>query len=167
MALGVGLDQGRDNVVTRLFGLAGRQLHGVPHHFAGRGQRIVVRELRIVASDHLVGPVEQLAPVFRRHPEQAGDGLQWQLGGHLKDEIARALRCGALCDALRTLTKVGPQPLDGARREAAGDDLAQPAVFGVVHHDHRRPAGLDLALRQIFGVARHDGFLGRREEVAA
>ncbi len=167
LALGVGLDQRRDNVVTRLFGLAGRQLHGVPHHFARRGQRVVVRELRVVASDHLVGPVEQLATVFRRNPEQAGDRLQRQLGGHLKDEVARALLGCALCDLLRTLTKVGPQPLDGARSEAAGDDLAQPAVFGVVHHDHRRPAGFDLALRLIFRVARHDGLLGRREDVGA
>lgn len=143
LAVGVGLDQRRDNVLTLrawFFGFASRQLHCVPHQFARRGQRVVVSELWIVASDHLVGPVEQLATVLPRYPEQAGDSLQRQLAGHLKDEVARAILCSALCDPLRTLTKIVAQPLDGARREAAGDDLAQPAVFGVVHHDHRRPA---------------------------
>ena len=91
LAVGVGLDQRRDDVVTGFFGFAGRQLHCIPHQFACRGQRVVVGELRVVAADHLVGPVEQLVAVLRRHPEQAGDGLQRQLAGHLKDEVARAL----------------------------------------------------------------------------
>ena len=43
------------------------------------GQRVVVREFRVVAADHLVGPVEQFVAVLLRHPEQPGDRLQRQL----------------------------------------------------------------------------------------
>ena len=79
-------------------------------------------------------------------------------------EPSSAASCG---DALRPLAEVGAQPLDGTRREPAGDDLAHPAVFGVVHHDHRRAARLDLAAASGHLVARHDRLLRRREHVAA
>ncbi len=83
LALGVGLHQRRDDVIRGLVGPARRQLHGVPHQFARRRQCVVVGELRVVAADHFVGPVEKLVLVLRWHPEQAGDGLQRQLAGHL------------------------------------------------------------------------------------
>jgi hypothetical protein len=74
------------------------------------------------------------------------------------------------CFALRRGRPLTQSRGAAARRragEAAGGGLAQPAVFGIVHHDHRRAPRLDLAGRQVLPVARRDRLRGRREGVAA
>ena len=119
LALSVGVDQRGHDVVSGMLALPRRQLHGVPHQFARRGQRVVVGELRIVAADHVVRPVEQLVVVLLRHPEQTGDGLQRQPAGHLADKVARTSRRGFAHDASRPLREVGAQPLDRPWRKGA------------------------------------------------
>ena len=85
------------------------------------------RELGVVAADHLVGPVEQLLAVLQRDPEKPGDRLQRQLarqpGGRSRRTPAAAASAAM---RLRALVELCAQPLDGAGREPAGDDLAQP-----------------------------------------
>ena len=100
--------------------------------------------------------------VLQRHAEQPGDGQQRQFARDLKDEVTGGLRGGFGGDALRSLVEFGAQPLDGAGCEPAGDDLAQPGVLGVVHHQHRQLGRLDLSfyVHRRFEV-RDDG-LGRR-----
>ena len=103
-----------------------------------------------------------------RDAEKPGDGLQWQLTRDLEDEITGRLRGGLGGDALRPLVELGAQPLDGPRSEPAGDDLAQPSVLGVVHHQHGQLGGLDLSLDVHRRVeVRDDGLGRRREHVAA
>jgi hypothetical protein len=60
-AVGFGVDQRADDVVAGLLLLARRQLHGIPDQFGSRAQRVELRELGVVAADHLVGPVESLS----------------------------------------------------------------------------------------------------------
>ena len=167
LAVGFGVDQRADDVVAGFLGLACRQLHGVPDQLGGRAQRVVLGELGVVVTDHLVGPVEQLAAVLQRHSEQSGDRLQRQFPGDLQHEVSGALFRGFCGDALCAFVELGAQPLDGTRREAAGDDLAQPGVLRIVHHDHRQRARLDLPAATGHFVPRHNRLLGRRENVAA
>ena len=64
LAVGVGVDQRGDDVVARVLGLTRSQLHCVPNHLAGRTEGVVLGELRIVVTEHSVGPVEQLLAVL-------------------------------------------------------------------------------------------------------
>jgi hypothetical protein len=72
----VGFDQLGHDVLAGLFGADRRELHRVHDQFHCRVAAVVVGELRIIIGDHLIGPVEDLLPVFQRDPDQACDGLQ-------------------------------------------------------------------------------------------
>ena len=148
--------------------LALRQLHRVPDQLARGAQRVVFRELGVVPADHLVGPVEQLVAVLQRNSEKPGDGLQRQFARYLKDEVTGELAGGLGGDALCPLVEVGAEPLDCAWRESAGDDLTQPGVLGVVHHQHGELGRLDLSLDVHCRVeVGYDGLGRRREHVTA
>ena len=60
-------------------------------------------ELRVLVAGHLVGPAEELGPLVLRDAEKAGDHLQWQLAGHLLDEVTCAVRRGGLDNVLGAL----------------------------------------------------------------
>ena len=70
-------------------------------------------------------------------------------------------------DALCALVEFGAQPLDGARREAARDDLAQPGVLGASIMIIDEPAGLDLPARRRHRCSAARPSSRRREHVAA
>ena len=83
------------------------QLHGVHDQFAsttspGRRRRTRGPSPPIIWLDQS----EQLVAVLLRHAEQAGDGLQRQLAGHLLDEVAGALGRGGLGDVLGALAEL-------------------------------------------------------------
>src|SRR5690606_41605586 len=65
-----------------------------------------VAVFRVVVVEHLVGPVEELAPVLLRHAEQFGDGLQRQFAGDLFDEVAAAALLGLVHDPDRKSTRL-------------------------------------------------------------
>jgi hypothetical protein len=54
---------------------AAGQLHRIHDQFDRRVAVGVVRELRVVVADHLVGPVEDLLAVLERDADQTGNGL--------------------------------------------------------------------------------------------
>ena len=167
MSVDVGLDELGDDVLAGLLGPDRGQLHRVHDQFHRRVAFVVVRELRIVVGDHLVGPVEELLAVLQRDADQSGDGLQRQFARHLLDEVARAFGGGALGDVLGALVEVVTQPLDGPRREAARDDLAQMRVVRCVHVQQDELAGLDLLSGGAVGIAGQRGLLETGEDVAA
>ncbi len=148
-------------------GPVGGHLHGVHDQLDRGGHGVVGLELGVLVADHLVGPVEQLHPVFLRHTQQAGDGLQRKFARHLLDEVAGPLRRRGLHDLPGPLAQVVAQALDGPRREAAGDDLAQVGVLRGVHVEQDELAALDLLADRAVFVARQRGLLQAGEDVAA
>ena len=128
---------------------------------------IDVGVLGVLTAGHLVRPAEQLVAVVLRHAEQAGDGLQRQLARHLFDEVAGALRGRGLGDVLGALGKFVLQPPDGARGEAAGDDLAQPGVVRRVHVEHHAALQLDLLARHLLRPGRDSAVRPAGEDIAA
>ncbi len=79
LAVDVGLDERRDDVVGRVLAPLLGHRHRVHDQFHRRLRRVDVGELGILAAGHLVGPAEQLVAVVLRDAEQSGDGLQRQL----------------------------------------------------------------------------------------
>ena len=145
----------------------GGHLHGVHDQFDRGGDGVVVGELGVLVAHHLVRPVEEFHPVLLGHTQQAGDGLQRQLAGHLLDEVAGTLGGGGLDDAPGTLGEVVAQPLDGSGGEAARDDLAQPGVLRRVHVQQDEFAPVDLLADRAVFVAGQRGLLQAGEDVAA
>ncbi len=167
VAVDVGLDQLRDDVFAGVLRPVGSHLHRIGDQLDRRAHGVIAGELRVLVTDHLVGPVEQFHAVFLGHAQQAGDGLQRQLARHLFDEVAGALRRRGLDDALGTIVEVLTQPLDGARSEATGDDLAQVGVLGSVHVQQHELAGVALFADRALAVARQGGVLQTGKDVAA
>ncbi len=131
-------------------------------------QRVVLGELRVVAADHLVGPVEQLVAVLRRYPEQA---RKWPAAA-ARTPPARTKSpdaCAAASAAMRRARSVssarnrstarGVKPRETILRSRLCSGSSIMIIDG--------SAGLDLALRHVFSIARDDRLGRRREDVAA
>ena len=78
LALHLGVDEHRDEVLRRREPALGRQLFGVAVDLHGGLARLGVGHLvlGIFGADHLVRPVEDHAPVLLGHAEQLGDDEQ-------------------------------------------------------------------------------------------
>ena len=74
---------------------------------------------------------------------------------------------GVLGDVLGALCELLLQPTDGARGEAAGDDLAQPGVVRGVHVEHDAALQFDVLARHFLGPGRDRAVLPAGEDVAA
>ena len=146
------LHQRADDVLARAGPALLGQLQAVADQLGpgGHGLRLV---LRVVRADHLIGPVEDLAAVLLRHPEQLGDGLQRQLAGHVGDEVTGAVGHRGGHDPPGPVGEHLPQAADGPRREAPGDDPAQLGVPGWIAVEQDEPGQLQ-------------GFLGDRQRIA-
>ena len=142
-------------------------LHRVLDQLDRRHRRVDVGVLGVLAGGHLVGPAEQLVAVLLRHAEQAGDGLQRQLAGHLLDEVAGALGGGGLGDVLGALGEFLLQPSDRAWGETARDDLAQPGVLRCVHVEQDGLLQVDRVARHLLRPDRDGAVRRAAEDVAA
>ena len=167
LAVDVGLDELRDDVVAGVLAALLGHLHRVHDQFGRGHRRIDVGVLGILAARHLVGPAEQLVAVVLRHTEQTGDGLQRQLARHLLDEVAGTFGRGGLRDVLRALVQFVLQAPDRPRGESAGDDLAQPGVVRGVHVEHDVALQVDRLALHVVGKARDRTVLPAGEDVAA
>ena len=77
VAVDVGFDQRSDDVVARVGCFLRGQPHGIEHQLAGGRQCLHILEFRVFVADHLVCPLKEFCAVLQRHPDEAGDGLQW------------------------------------------------------------------------------------------
>ena len=132
----------------------------------GRRRLRVALEVRVLAGEHRVGPVEQLLAVLLRHADQVRDGLQRQLGGQLLDEVARAPRGRLLDDPVGPLGHDVLERADRPGREAAGDDVAGAGVLGRVLVEQDHPLQLDVLALDLAAVADDRAVLGRRPVLA-
>ena len=144
----VALHQLGDQVVPRVDLPVGRHLHRVAEDLGG-GDVGLAAVLRVVAGEHLVGPVEELAAVLERYAEQVGDRLQRQLGRHVLDEVALTLGQGVVDDLVGPSDQHVVQRADRAGREAAADQLAGLGVHRRVLVDQHDLLQLDLVARHV------------------
>ncbi|GGR15056.1 hypothetical protein GCM10010282_04150 [Streptomyces roseolus] len=98
----------------------------------------------------LSDPVEDPGAVLLGDADEFGDGLERQFDGDLGDEadaVVGAFGGGGprlLGDRAGAGARGGLQAADGARGEAALDDLADPGVLGRVHVEHDQLLDVDL-----------------------
>ena len=163
-----------DDVVARVVHALGGQLHRIRQHFVRRHLRIA-GEIRIVRRGHLVRPLEELAAIALGDTQQFHDRFQRQLGGHLLDEVATALRNRFAHDAVGAVAHHVLERGHSSRGESARDDPPRERVRRRVLVDDHDPGHLDgfalggrgqpddravLIAREDVGVLRHRGDIG-------
>src|SRR5208282_4802445 len=90
-------------------------------------------ELGVAAADRLVGPSEELLPIFMRNAEQLGDDGEWNLRRYVGDKVALVAPGHFVEHLSRDALDFRLQRTHGARREMAADDRAIVAVFRWIH----------------------------------
>ena len=101
------------------------------------GVALLARELRVLAADHAVRPVEDELAVGLRHAHHLGDHLQRELGREVGDEVALAPLDDRVDDPRRGLVDVALEVADAARRERPAHEQPVPRVARRVHHQHQ------------------------------
>ncbi len=128
-----------DQVVGRTGPALGEQLLEVGHEVEGRlqpplqqlGVDVVVEEAGGVRR-----PAGEVVAVVQRHAEHLADHGDRQLEAEVGHDVEAPGIGGLVEDAVHQLLDAGSQPLDGARGEALGHQLAQPGVVGRIHEQH-------------------------------
>ena len=146
VAVDLGVEQGRDDVVARHLAALGRERVGVHEHLDLRVLYFFVGHdvLGVLAPDHPVAPLEELVPVGLRDAEHLGDHLERELGGDVDHEVGLALLDHLVEDAVGLLADAVFERADLAGRETAVDELAVARVLGRVHREHEVAALLEL-----------------------
>ena len=166
-AVDVGGEQRGDDVVGRLIATlhlqataVGKELGRSAGGFVG-----VSRKVGIVATDHAVGPVEDLAAVLDRNTDHLGDRLQRQLRREILDELSVALFAHLVDDRVGAVLEVVLQQADHPRGEPSRHDAAEASVLRSVEFDHQALVhGLRHGVVEVRLV--HLGAAGvRREEI--
>ena len=108
VAVDLGVEQRRDDVVARHLAAFGRERVGVHEHLDLRVLHLFVGDdvLGVLAADHPVAPLEELVAVLLRHAEHLGDHLERELGRDVDDEVGLALLDHLVEDAVGQLADV-------------------------------------------------------------
>ncbi|CAB4323753.1 unannotated protein [freshwater metagenome] len=138
----LGIDELGDDVVARVSAAGLGQFIDVHEQFGRCGGAVFVGELGIVDADHAVRPVEQHHAVFLRHTHDLGDGLQWQLGSDIDDEVARSSLDDVVNDENGSVLEILLDKTDHARGETLVDEQAITRVLRRVHVEHHQAAGI-------------------------
>ena len=140
------------------------ELVGVSPHLLRGVETLLLGDavLRVVATHHAVGPVEDLVPVLDRHTHQLGDDDERELGGAQRDEVAFALRQRLPDDVVARLLDALLEPGDHPGSETAVHQLAGSGVVGRVLVEHEQTLVVDLLLRVL---VEHRRLLVRREQL--
>ncbi|MGE0623786.1 MAG: hypothetical protein AB7I04_08790 [Pseudomonadales bacterium] len=103
-------------------------------------------DVRVVAADDDVRPLEELVAVLLRYAEELGQHLDRQLGGHTRDELALALILEPVQDRAGAAADARGERVELLRREAGRH---HPPVLGVVRRVHGDHAAAALELGEL------------------
>ena len=140
LAVDLGFEEPRDDVVARLLATLAGQVVGGHVELHGRGRGLVARRvvLRVLAADEPVAPVEQAVAVLDRPAQQLGDDLQRQLGRDVGDEVALAVLAHPVDDVVGHVADVVLDAADHPGREAFVHQQPQLGVLRRVHVQHHQ-----------------------------
>ena len=148
VAVDLGVHQRGHDVVARVGQPVGHDPVAVGVDLGGGGLAVGGRgpEVRVLATDQAIAPVEDHVAVLVGHPDHLADHLQGQLGGHLLHELHLVAVGDAVDDGAGLLVDVVHEPADHLRREPGAHQPAVARVLGRVHveqgHAHQLERGL-------------------------
>ena len=150
VAIGLGVDQRGDEVITRL---GPASIDQFTYEFSKRAGTVVrSHELDIVdhrmhRADERVRPLDEFAVVIVRRAEHFADDPDRYVMRNVGHEIAAAVASHLVEQLIDQRVEIRPHALDGPRGECSGDQLAQSGVIGRI--DERKHVRKRLECRAV------------------